>query len=838
VHSKTAATHTDKSLSNREELRSPIPDWLILLGLWLAAVCFDVFWLLNDQSPPAWDQGEHLTRALNYWRVLQNPEWFNADWWITLWRQSPGYRAPLVYLATVPIFNSLGRGFDQAVLVNLVFTGLLMVVLYGLGRHLFNRRTGLWAAGFSLLVPSLYALRLDYLLDLGLVTCVVAAFACLTLWRTASPGPRWFWAMGFGVCVGLTILAKPTGILFLVVPVLWIAVESLLRPPRWQHVLQWTLATIIALLVCGPWIQTNWLTIITNSQSNNASWMPPEVVPGSSWSALSYYARMAPRMVTYVLLFAGLGASLFAVLFHGVKLWRSRLGVPHPTWWWKWAWLLSFLLGSYGVLTLLQNKDPRHMAPAVPILVLVLTRGLTLLAGRWGKGVRWGLAGTMVVLMLGAVLPFGPMPPSRLARPLYPGPAWPQPAVIDSIIEREPYLQATLGVVPNTPQINPMTLDFYGNLQNFQVFGREVGFNAEFVPLDARSLPWAVTKTGDQGPSTDAKAALQAAIEQSPDFEIAQTWPLPDGSTLSLHHRQPPPVVVQPLDQPATTIRLESIVIPEQAAPGQTVPVVYQLSGPWEGLRQGLLLLTWQPENGNPRQEWTHDHGIGFGRLASSPVVPIDQPFQVTERSGMILPENLAPGRYRLEATYVNRQSGLSQPLEIPATTLTIAANAPLQDAPEPDLVSLLHHLSQGLATGELDPIFTTIGRINQYDPTQDYLDQAILAMGHRLEAAPADLRWLYTRVMAQVLQQDAESAIATLNQLTTVAPENIYHWLYLGFVHLYAWQPRQADQALDMAAKIDPTMPELKVLQGVAALQQLRFLRAWQLVQASGLLN
>jgi hypothetical protein len=108
-------------------------------------------------------------------------------------------------------------------------------------------------------------------------------------------------------------------------------------------------------------------------------------------------------------------------------------------------------------------------------------------------------------------------------------------------------------------------------------------------------------------------------------------------------------------------------VIPEQAAPGQTVPVVYQLSGPWEGLRQGLLLLTWQPENGNPRQEWTHDHGIGFGRLASSPVVPIDQPFQVTERSGMILPENLAPGRYRLEATYVNRQSGLSQPLEIPA---------------------------------------------------------------------------------------------------------------------------------------------------------------------------
>jgi 4-amino-4-deoxy-L-arabinose transferase-like glycosyltransferase len=838
VSSNPPATQFDQSANNQHEPPSLLPDWLILLGIWLLAVCFDGFWLLKDQASPAWDQGEHLTRALNYWRVLQQPEWLNGDWWTTLWRQSPGYRAPLVYLATVPIFNVLGRGFDQAVLVNLIFAGLLMGWLYGLGRHLFDRRTGLWAAGLSLLVPSLYGLRLDYLLDMGLLTCVTAAFACLTFWRAASPAKQWGWAISFGVWVGLTMLAKPTGMLFLFVPVLWIAVESLLTRPRWQHILQWTLATVVALMVFGPWFSTNWLTILTNSQSNNANWMPPEVVPGSTWSALSYYGRMVPRMITYTLVVMGGGAALVA----GLLVWQRRKtlgGGLSSRVWWQWAWLWSFLLGSYGVLTLLQNKDPRHMAPAVPMLVLVLARALTGLPGRWGSLWRWLLVGLMTALMVGVLWPIGNLPPSRLVRPLYPGPRWPQPAVVDRIIQQEPYLRSTLGVIPNTPPINPMTLDFYGALQDFQVFGREVSFNAEFVPLDARSLDWFITKTSDQGPTIEPKLALQAAVEQSPDLQVVETWPLPDGSTLSLYHRQQPPVVVQPLDQPIPAVRLDAVEVPGQGAPGQTLPVTYQLRGPWEALRQGLLIVTWQPEDLGVSEGWMHDHGIGLGQLDSGArEMAGDQSFQVTERSGMIVPDPLPPGRYRLTASYVDRQSGEAQPLDVPTTILTLGPEAPDLDAPEPDLVGLLHHLSQGLASGELDPVFTTIGRINQYDPTQDYLDQAIAAMDYRLENNPDDGRWLYTRVMAQVLQQDAEGAISTLNHLTTVTPDNIYPWLYLGFVYLYAWQPRQADQALAVAAQIEPDMPELKVLQGVAALQQLRFLKAWQAIQTSGLLD
>ncbi|HIK45094.1 MAG TPA: glycosyltransferase family 39 protein [Leptolyngbyaceae cyanobacterium M65_K2018_010] len=812
-------------------------DGLILVGLWLVVAIADGVWMLSDQAPPAWDQGEHLTRVLNFWRVLQHPAWGEGDWWTTLWRQSPGYRAPLVYLATVPLFNLLGRGFEQAVLVNTLFAGLLMALLYELGRYLFDRQTGLWAAGLSLLVPMLYALRLDYLLDFGLVVCVVAAFACLTRWRGARPQERWWWALGFGICLGGSILAKPTAVMFLLVPLGWVAVESLLKPPRWAHGLQWAVAAAAMVLVCGPWIQTNWLTILTNSQSNNASWIPAEVVPGSRGSALSYYARMLPRLITYALLVTGSLGGL-AGLAQAYR--RDRGGRLGSSILLKWAWLSSFLLGSYGLLTLLQNKDPRHFAPAVPILVLVLARGLTCLSGRAGRWLRGFLAGLMTALMVATLLPGGPLPPSRLMRSMDLGPAWPHAAVIETVLEQDPYLRSTLGVLPNTAQINPHTFDFYGALRDFRVFGRELGFNPASVPLDLRSLTWMMTKTGDQGPTTESKQALSDAVVQSPEFEVTRTWSLPDGSELALHRRRQPAVTVTPLAEPTETIQLAVLSLPRAAAPGQTVPVTYAITGAWEALQHGLLVLSWQPaETTQARTSWIHDHGIGLGQLLTDPdsrATPLA--CTVTEHLGMRLPVDLAPGTYSLKAEYVDRQTGQSQPLNLAPTTLTIAADLAPVPHPAPDLVGELHQLSQGLVRGDLDPIFATVGRINQYDPVQDYLTQAIVAMDHRLASDPENSQWLYTKVMAQVLQQDAPGAITTLKRLTTLTPENIYHWLFLGFVHLYAWQPRQANLALDQAAQLDSTMPELKVLQGVAALQQLRLRQAWQRLQESGLLN
>ncbi len=424
-------------------------------------------------------------------------------------------------------------------------------------------------------------------------------------------------------------------------------------------------------------------------------------------------------------------------------------------------------------------------------------------------------------------------------RTLYPGPAWPHRAVVETITTQTPYLRSTLGVIPNTAQINPLTFDFYGAAQDFRVYSRELGLNPDFMTRDARSVPWMLTKTGDQSPTTETKLALAKLVTQSSAFEVMQTWPLPDGSTLSLHHQAKPPVEVAPSAQVAATVALTAVTLPGAAAPGQTIPVTYELLGPWDALRHGLLVLSWQPVGDDGSTViWIHDHGIGLGQLLAQPGEQLESSFAVIERLGMVLPESLTPGTYALRAEYLDRRTGTAQPLTVLQTALVIDPSAAPVTAPEADLVGVLHRLSQGLTRGDIDPIFATVGHINQYDAIQDYLSQAEVAMAYRLTQTPDQSAWLYTQVMSQVLQQDARGAIATLEQLTTLTPENIYPWLYKGFVHLYAWQPRQANRALDRAAAIDATLPELKILRAAAALQQLNLWKTWRYIRQSSLLD
>lgn len=905
----------------------PWRDGQILAVIWLVAIAIDGLWLWQDQAPPAWDQGEHLTRALNYWRLLQAPEWASSDWWTSLWRLSPSYRAPFVYLTTVPLFQLLGRGFDQAVLVNSLFTGGILLLVYGLGRQVFDRSTGLWAAAVCALVPSLFLLRIDYLLDTGLILGVLAGLTCLTGWRAAGTVGRWGWAIAFGACFGLILLTKPTGILFLFVPLLWIALESL-RRPRWHHGLQWVVAAGVALLIAGPWIQTNWLTILTTSNKSNSTWLAAELNPDSPWSVWTYYGRMLPRMVTPLLLWASLGSwglGLLAQWAGWLKI-PTRTSspsasspdhpsppalapspVPNPTpepapdlainpipnpvpnpnpipplppeppphrsaiWPGQGWWLLTYVLGTYAILSLLHNKDPRHIVPYIPVVVLLLVRGLTLWPGRLGRFLRFGMVSALAVLMLGSLFPLpaalsrGMVSLSGLAKYPYQGQPWPHPAVIETVLTTEPYLRSTVGVVPNTAEMNPMNVDFYGALRDFRVFGREVGFNAAFAPLDARSLTWVLAKTGAQGPQNsgnEAKTDLQTRVAQSPDYRVRQTWDLPDATQLVLYHREPAVIQVAQIqgegrDRPPETVTLTGVTTPPSATPGSIVPITYTLQGPWSALADGCLIVSWMRDpqtsapnpapnptsNSTPNPDpnflpsWIHDHGIGLGHLYAGLEPPVgDLGFEVVERLGMGIPAAIAPGTYRLQAEYLNRQTGQALPLSL-TTALTVVPGDPVP-GPEPDLVGQLHTLSQGLSQGILDPIFNTVGRINQYDPIQDYLLQAEQAMTHRLQRQPDNLEWLYTRLLAQVLQQRAGDAIATLNHITQIAPDNPYHWLYLGFVHLYSWQPGAANRALDRAAALAPHMPELKVLQAIAALQRLNLVRTWQKLQESGLLR
>ena len=282
-------------------------------------------------------------------------------------------------------------------------------------------------------------------------------------------------------------------------------------------------------------------------------------------------------------------------------------------------------------------------------------------------------------------------------------------------------------------------------------------------------------------------------------------------------------------------IVLEKVEVPEIAPQGNPVPVTYIWQGDWKELNNGLVLLTWK---NNDNSTWIHDHAIALGKLYPYGIKPVGK-FQITERMAMLPPADIENGNYTLQATYLNRLTQETYPIEIPKTTLQIDFQATPTPAPELDLSTQLRTLAATLPQGikALDKVFQEIGRINQYDPEQYYLVQTRKALEYRLQQEK-NLKYAYSIALTNILQRKTEKAIASLKTLTKLDKDNPYAWAYLSFVQLYDFQGAAAEKSLQPALAKLPDSTEIQVLSGVAALQQGKLIKVWQVVNQLSINN
>jgi 4-amino-4-deoxy-L-arabinose transferase-like glycosyltransferase len=879
-------------------LSSPL---LILTIIWLFGAVCDRIWFALDRSVPSWDQADYLTGTLNYWRALQNPQWFNGEWWHSLWLLSSKI-PPFTYIVTGALQHVIGTGEAQATLIMLFFNAILLASVYGLGVQLFSVEVGLWAAAISQVLPALYRLRLEFLLDFPLAAMVTLSFFCLTAWRNSylttekqrtqrdrddkqdfsqSPIPlSWLWAAAFGLSLGCALLVKQPALFFLFTPILWVGVGAL-RQRAWGRLVQLVGALCLSVLVFGPWYRTNWLTVLTSGKRATIDSAIAEGDPGlNTLQAWIFYGQQLPHQVSLPLLIVPIGMLLLWWVRAKFNTQQYGQGIALPL-----RWLAVFWVGGYLLSTLNVNKDDRYVLPYLPVVALLLAYGLTQWRSLWAQRLRIFTVALAAVLMVLNLFPIGGvvgdsmtniLSPFSQIRP-YRGQEFPHREVISQIIQTEPYLRSTLGVLPSTAEVNQHNLNYYGALRNFQVYGRQVGTRKKFVAQDARSLSWFVTKTGDQGSVRESQADIVKLVEQGGDFQLNKAWTLPDGSTLNLYHQKLPPAEVKPVSQAPAKITLSQVTVPATAPPGIPVPVTYEWTGSGKDLQSGLVLLTWRqtpstsppnplsasreggqspsrpalaPENQansdnpkskiqNPKSLWLHDHGFAMGNLQHSAEgcrgkampCPYDwELFQVTERLAMLPPADTAPGSYTLEATYLNRDSLESYPIPVPPVTLQIAPNAPPTPAPELDLITQLRMLAANLPKGPeaLESLFDEVGRINQYDPNQDYLIQAQQTLAYRLQQTPnKDLA--YNLALSHVLKRQVNGAIAALKKVIELDPQNPYAYAYLAFVQLYDWQPAAAQKSLQPSLALKPNSREIQALNGVAALMQGNVVKAWQ---------
>jgi 4-amino-4-deoxy-L-arabinose transferase-like glycosyltransferase len=831
---------------------------IILLVIWsLGAIC-DRVWLSLDSSIPGWDQSEYLTGTLNYLRALQNIQLGSNEWWQNFWLLSSKI-PPLTYIITGFTQIIFGAGQDQAMIVMLLFSAVLIFSVYALGKVLFNATVGLWAAVLCQFLPSLYKLKLQFLLDYPLTAVVTFCFFCLTWWHYFNKETKykktilsliksWCQVIVFGISLGLALLIKQTALLFLIIPIIWIAIGAL-RKHQWGKLAELVGGVWISSLIFGGWYRTNWLIILTAGKRATVDSAIAEGDPALyTLKAWVFYWQQLPYQVSLPLLLV----SVFSLLVYWARFGEEKVTngerekVNNSL-----RWLTVFLVAAYLLTSLNINKDERYIAPYLPVLSVLLAYGLTRARSVLGKRIRWGTLGLTILLMFYNLFPIGStfdlitqiLSPHGKYRPNL-QPSLPHKEVIAEITRTEPYLRSTLGVLPSTSKINQHNLNYYGALAKFQVYGRQVGVRKKQINQDTRSLSWFITKTGEQGSVPSSQQNIVQAVEASQDFEINSQWQLSD-SSLKLYHRKLPSVEVisRPLEYSSLSIykeknvapvpvTLTSITTPKTAPPGVPVPVTYRWSGSWDELKNGLVLLTWQKQSSTVNNtSFLHDHALGMGNLYTAVKKP-EGNFQIIERTAMLPPADIEAGSYKLQATYLNRISGETYPIYPPPdVNLIIDPGTPTTQAPELDLVTQVRNLSSNLPKGTkaVENIFAEVARINQYDPTQDYLSQARTSAEYRLKHVGANSDLAYSVALADVLQRKVKGAISSLERITEIDSQNAFAWAYLAFVRLYNLQPRQAEAALKHALEINPNQKEFQALAGVAALMRGNVIKAWQ---------
>ncbi|PMB06675.1 phospholipid carrier-dependent glycosyltransferase, partial [Fischerella thermalis CCMEE 5273] len=162
-------------MNHPKNRRKQFKNLLILSMIWLLGAVCDRIWFALDNSIPAWDQADYLTGTLIYWQALQNPQFWDSQWWQNFWMLSSKI-PPLTYIVGAVVQNIFGTGPDQAALIMLLFSAVLLGSIYGLGTILFSETVGLWAAALCQVMPALYKLRLDFLLDYPLAAVVTLSF--------------------------------------------------------------------------------------------------------------------------------------------------------------------------------------------------------------------------------------------------------------------------------------------------------------------------------------------------------------------------------------------------------------------------------------------------------------------------------------------------------------------------------------------------------------------------------------------------------------------------------------------------------------------------------------
>lgn len=512
-----------------------------LLLVWLVATFVDRLWWTHHAGLPSWDQADYLNSALDHGRALGVLEGGGWQGWSALLDLSPKI-PPLASLVNGTVMSLAGDAPAQAAWSLSLWNAVLLVASVGWSLELVHPRRA--ARSFALLTsmavvlaPMLLELRTDYVLEMPLTAVVTLALWRLGVWWNPRSGGGWWQAFLAAFCVAASILIKQSALLVLLPAVIWCLAVAQRRGQGRR--LQALAAVLVVLLSLFPWLRHNWITTLGGTNRAVIESAAREGDPGVfSLEGWFWYLGQLPEQVGWVMLCIGLaGLVLLLLMRYGTAVAMRSGEVDHQD---GWRWLVGTLAMGWLVTNLSPNKDSRYLAPLLPPLLLLLTRGWW----QWGLWIRqrWPCRSSWlqrIALVAGVLSLIVPSWSAQTAR-LRSANRNPLEAIVERAGGADPdAVPTTLIVVPSTPDLNQHNVSYYGRRNGGQLVGRQLGGSRDHIQPVLDYATWVVLAEGDQGSVRPSALVLDRAVRDSGVFQQAGVFPRPKGGSYSLWRRRP-----------------------------------------------------------------------------------------------------------------------------------------------------------------------------------------------------------------------------------------------------------------------------------------------------------
>ena len=776
---------------------------LILLSL-----IIDNIFISMISSPPAWDQGYHLSNVFKMFNILEDSNLNLFAKGEQLLDITNSYRGPLTYFISALFIKLSNNSYHYAYLSNQIFNIISIFSIFYIAKLIRNVSTGIWAGILFTFSSLIINQRSDYLIDLSLTAFSSLNLLFFTKWYFDKKKFSIFSILS-GVSLGLIFLTKPTGIFLFFLPLLTIIIKKLKDKKNFIfNINQLLFFFFLFFLLIYPWLSRHWLTIFS-SIINAWNWGVnyQEGFNTNSINSWVFYFRAFPNI------FGILNFSVFLILFLFERIFKKNLlnirKLKKIN-----LWFYIYILNGYLLLSLMSTKDIRFLMPIYPLICIYLAQFITSENYRIFNNTNKKII-ISITLLITLITSSGElMETNTNNNSIY---KWPHYEIMQEIKNKNPNLTTILAVLPDTKEINTFNLEAEAAKQGEFVSVRQVISNKNSYKEDLKYFDWFLVKTDDQGVMTNqAKDLLNNYLLENTSFIIDKEWLLPDKSKVSLLRRKfiNTNLIKKDCNKMPLSINITKIYN----------GINIYLSGKGKFLKSSNLLI--DLINGDFKKivnislanDFFHRNFKQESCYFLSQDVPLDLP--LSESKDYLIKTKLLTSDGNLQSLSNTENKFIFKDDHRDSNSILMA-----------NRISKVEVLGNYLRRGEFRNLFNLIGIINQSDSKQTYLKNAENIFNERYKDNE-NLENLYNILISQILQRKVMESENTINKILELDIDNGNAFLVKAIINIYLFDKNDARSSINKAKTLEKSLESndiLNILEGLTEILEMKFINAYK---------